>query len=129
MHVFKHGKWDLSELVKDPYSSAFSRRLHEIDLKVKSFQKNKKILGPKIFDKKFLSLLRSLEEITEKFSIVSGYASLEYSTDTQSDKATALLMNMRRFSSEIENRTLFFDTCWKKKSDKKNVKRLMQYAD
>src|SRR2546426_990791 len=128
MHVFKHGKWDLSEPVKDPYSSAFSRRLHEIDLKVKSFQKNKKILGPKIFENKFLSLLRSLEEITEKFSIVSGYASLEYSTDTQSDKATALLMKMRRFGSEIENRTLFFDQWWKKEIDEKNAQRLMQSA-
>ena len=128
MRVFKHGKWDLSELVKDPYSSAFSRRLHEIDLKVKSFQKNKKILGPKIFEKQFLSLLRSLEEITEKFSIVSGYASLEYSTDTQSDKATALLMKMRRFGSEIENRALFFDQWWKKEIDEKNAQRLMQSA-
>ena len=128
MHVFKHGKWDLSELVKDPYSSAFNRRLQEIDLKVKSFQKNKKILGPKIFEKTFLSLLRSLEEITEKFSILSGYASLEYSTDTQSDKATALLMKMRRFGSDIENRTLFFDQWWKKEIDEKNAQRLMQSA-
>ena len=128
MHVFKHGKWDLSELVKDPYSSAFNRRLQEIDLKVKSFQKNKKILGPKIFEKTFLSLLRSLEEITEKFSILSAYASLEYSTDTQSDKATALLMKMRRFGSEIENRTLFFDQWWKKEIDEKNAQRLMQSA-
>src|SRR5437879_12353566 len=125
MHVFKHGKWDLSELVKDPYSSAFNRRLQEIDLKVKSFQKNKKILGPKIFEKQFLSLLRSLEEITEKFSILSGYASLEYSTDTQSDKATALLMKMRRFGSEIENRTLCLTQWWNKELEATSVQRLM----
>ncbi|TLX85045.1 MAG: M3 family oligoendopeptidase [Thaumarchaeota archaeon] len=126
MRVFRQGRWDLSGLVKDPYSPAFNKTLYEIELKVRSFEKNKKSLGPKISERKFLSLLRSLEDITEKFSIVSGYASLEYSSDTQSDKATSLLMKMRKFSAEIENHTLFFDQWWKKQIDEKNAQRLMK---
>lgn len=126
MKVFKDGEWDLSELVKDSESPAFSKKLRNIESQVKKFEKSKKDLSPKISEKKFNSLLHDLEKITEKFSIVSGYASLEYSADTQSDKATSLFTKMRKFGAQIENRTLFFDQWWKKQLDEKNAQRLMK---
>lgn len=126
MKVFKDGEWDLSELVKDSESPAFSKKLRNIESQVKKFEKSKKDLSPKISEKKFNSLLHDLEKITEKFSIVSGYASLGYSADTQSDKATSLLTKMRKFGAQIENRTLFFDQWWKKQLDEKNAQRLMK---
>ena len=126
MQVLREGKWDLSELVRDPESPIFSRRLKEIETQVRKFEKNKAILKPNISEKKFLSLLHTLENITEKFSILSGYASLEYSADTQSDKATSLLSKMRKFGAQIENQTLFFDQWWKKQLDDKNAQRLMK---
>jgi oligoendopeptidase F len=128
MPIFKQGKWNLNELVTDPRSPSFKKRLGEIDSKVKTFEKNKKALRPSISETKFFSILRNLEEITEKFSIVFGYSSLEYSSDTQSDEATSLLTGMRKMGAEIENRTLFFDQWWKKQIDEKNAKRLMQYS-
>ncbi|MGI0092468.1 MAG: M3 family oligoendopeptidase, partial [Nitrosotalea sp.] len=88
MQLFREEKWDLSELVKDPDSPQFTKRLEAIQKDVKNFEKNKKILKPTISEKKFMSMLHTLEEITEQFGRVSGYASLEYSSDTQSDKAT-----------------------------------------
>src|SRR6267378_2122723 len=63
---------------------------------------------------------------SEKFSKVSGYASLEYSADTQSDEATSLLTRMTKLGSQIENRTLYFDQWWKKHLDKKNADRLIK---
>jgi oligoendopeptidase F len=126
MQVFKQGKWDLSQLVKDPESPQFTNQIRYIESRVKMFEKNKKILSPKISENKFNALLHDLEEITEKFSIVSGYASLEYSLDTQSDKATSLLIRMRKLGAEMENRTLFFDQWWKKQLDEKNAQRLMK---
>jgi oligoendopeptidase F len=129
MQTFKQGKWNLSELVTDPYSPLFKRKLEEIEFKVRSFEKNKNSLSPIISEKKFFSMLHSLEEIIEKFSIVSGYASLEYSSDTQSDKTTSLLTRMRKFGADIDNKTLFFDQWWKKQLDEKNARRLMQNAD
>jgi oligoendopeptidase F len=128
MQFFKQRKWNLSELVTDPRSPSFKKRLREIDSKVEKFEKNKNALRPSISENKFLSILRKMEEITEKFSIVSGYASLEYSSDTQSDEATSLLTRMRKFGAEMENRTLFFDQWWKKQIDEKNAKRLMQHS-
>jgi len=125
MQVFKEGKWNLSELVKDPKSPSFNVRLKEIEQSVKTFQKNKKLLKANLSENKFLAMLHSLETITEKFSIISGYASLEYSSDTQSDEATSLLSKMRKFGAQIENQTLFFDQWWKKQIDDKNANRLM----
>ncbi len=126
MQVFKQGKWDLSDLVKDPESSKFTNQIRYIESRVNVFTKNKKILSPNITEKKFNSLLHDLEEITEKFSVVSGYASLEYSSDTQSDKATSLLTRMRKFGADMENKTLFFDQWWKKQLDERNAQRLMK---
>lgn len=126
MHAFKLDKWNLNELVTNPYSASFTKKLEHIESRVKDFEKNKKKLSSKITEKKFLGLLEALEEITERFSVVSGYASLEYSSDTQSDKITSLLTKMRKMGAEIDNRTLFFDQWWKKQIDEKNATRLMQ---
>jgi len=128
MSTFKQGKWNLSELVDYPDSPSFKKRLNEIDSKVKKFEINRKVLHHSISEKKFLSIIHTLEEISEKFSTISGYASLEYSADTQSDKATSLLTRMGKLGSEIENRTLFFDQWWKKQIDERNSKRLMLNA-
>ena len=126
MPTFKQRKWNLSELVDYPESPSFKKRLQEIESKVKKFETTRKTLNPDISEKKFVSILHALEEISEKFSTISGYASLEYSADTQSDKATSLLTRMGKIGSEIENRTLFFDQWWKKQVDEKNSKRLMK---
>lgn len=128
MPTFKQGKWNINELVDDPNLPAFKKRLYNIESKVKEFEKTRKVLTPNISEKKFLSSLHALEEISEKFSVISGYASLRYSADTQSDEATSLLTKMRKFGAEIDNHTLFFDQWWKKKIDEQNSKRLMQNA-
>jgi oligoendopeptidase F len=99
-----------------------------IENKVKKFEKNKSHLKPTISSQKFFGILKNLEELSENISIVGGYASLAYSADTQSDEATTLLTRMTKLSSEIENRTLFFDQWWKKQIDQKNASRLMQSA-
>lgn len=128
MRRFAPRKWDLAELVTDPDSPSFRNKLKEIESLVGSFEKNKARLLPGISEKQFLGMLRSLEEIIEKFSRVSGYASLEYSSDTQSDKTTSLLTRMRKMGSEIDNRTLFFDQWWKKHLDDRNAERLLRVA-
>src|SRR5574337_1779391 len=101
MQVFKEEKWDLSELVKDPESPQFAKRLEAIKKDVKNFEKNKKILKPTISERKFMSMLHALEDIREKSHMVSGYASLEYAANTQSDKATSLSSRMRKFGAQI----------------------------
>lgn len=128
MQVYKQGRWNLDELVTDINSAQFKKKIKEIDSLVTKFENNRNLLENNITEKKFMVMLHELEVITEKFSIVSGYASLEYSSDTQSDIATSLLTRMRKMGADIENRTLFFDQWWKKQIDEKNAKRLIKNA-
>jgi oligoendopeptidase F len=78
--------------------------------------------------KDFFKIIKNIEEISELGSKVTGYASLLYAADTQSDEATSLVTRMAKLGSQIDNKTLFFDLWWKRKIDEKNAQRLMKDA-
>ena len=122
------GKWNLDELIKNPNRTVIDKKLAKIESNAKRFEKIKKSLNPKISSGKLLRLLRDIENITEKSSVIGGYASLRYSENTQSDEATSLLTRITKFGSDIENRLLFFDLWWKKQVDEKNARRLIKSA-
>jgi len=126
MSSFQLGKWDLSELAKDPKSKAFQNQILELEKDAASFEKIKQKLNPKMSSKEFLKIISQVEEISEKMSRIGGYASLSYSADTQSDEATSLMMRMSKLGSEISNKILFFDLWWKTQVDEKNAKRLIK---
>ena len=126
MTRYELGKWNLTELVKNPTREVIDKKLAKLENAAKRFQNSKKSLNPKIPSTRFLKLLSDIEKMTEKSSVIGGYASLCYSENTQSDEATSLLTRITKFSSDIENRLLFFDLWWKKQIDEKNAKRLMK---
>jgi len=128
MTEYKLGKWDLSELAKDPKSPAFQKQILELEEQSEKFEKIKSKLDPKMSSEKFMNILHQVEEISEKMSKIGGYASLSYSSDTQSDEATSLMTKMSKLGSEISNKILFFDLWWKTQVDDKNAKRLMKNA-
>ncbi len=94
MVEYQLGKWDLSELAKNPKSQAFQKQIKELENQAKKFEKIKLKLDPKMSSKKFMSILQDVEKISEKMSKIGGYASLSYSSDTQSDEATSLMTKM-----------------------------------
>jgi len=126
--MVKHelGKWNLDELAKNPNRKSIDKTLAGIESDAKRFERIKKSLNPNISSGKFLKLIGNIENITEKSSVIGGYASLRYSENTQSDEATALLTRIRKFGSDIENRLLFFDLWWKRQVDEKNANRLIK---
>ena len=126
MTKYTLSKWSLDDLLKNPTRSTFDKKLAELNNYAKEVEKQKKFLNKKITSKKFLDLIHKIEHITEKSSIIGGYASLQYSENTQSDEATSLLTRISQFGSEIENRLLFFDLWWKKQIDEKNARRLIK---
>ena len=128
MAQYELGKWNLDELAKNPNRKIIDKKLAKIESDAKKFERIKKSLNPKVSSEKFLKLLHDVENITEKSSVIGGYASLRYSEDTQSDEATALLTRISKFGSDIENRLLFFDLWWKKQVDEKNARRLIKSA-
>ncbi|MGI9565644.1 MAG: M3 family oligoendopeptidase [Nitrosopumilus sp.] len=126
MTEYQLGQWNLSELTKNPKSPQFQKQIQELERQAKKFEKIKSRLNPKISSKNFKDILQEVEEISEKMSKIGGYASLSYSSDTQSDEATSLLTKISKLGSEISNKILFFDLWWKTQVDEKNAKRLMK---
>ena len=119
MSQYQLGTWDLSELAKNPKSPAFQKQIKELESQAKKFEKIKSKLDPKMSSKKFMEMLNQVEEISEKMSKIGGYASLSYSSDTQSDEATSLMTRMSKLGSVISNKILFFDLWWKTQVDEK----------
>lgn len=128
MSQYQLGMWNLSELAKNPKSSAFQKQIKELENQAEKFEKIKSKLDPKMSSKKFMEILSQVEEISEKMSKIGGYASLSYSSDTQSDEATSLMTRMSKLGSDISNKILFFDLWWKTQVDEKNAKRLIKDA-
>jgi len=128
MSEYQLGKWDLSELVKNQKSPAFEKQIQVLEKQALKFEKIKSKLSPKMPSKQFMNILHQIEEISENMSKIGGYASLAYSSDTQSDEATSLMTKMSKLGSEISNKILFFDLWWKTQVDEKNAKRLMKNA-
>ena len=128
MVEYQLGEWDLSELAKNPKSPAFQKQIQELEKQAKKFEKIKSNLEPKMSSQRFMGILQEVEKISEKMSKIGGYASLSYSSDTQSDEATSLMTKMSKLGSEISNKILFFDLWWKVQVDEKNAKRLMKDA-
>ena len=126
MSEFQLGGWDLSELAKNPKSVAFQKQIQELEKQAIKFEKIKSKLKPKITSKEFKDILQQVEKISENMSKIGGYASLSYSSDTQSDEATSLMTKISKLGSEISNKILFFDLWWKTQVDEKNAKRLME---
>lgn len=126
--MYKQAKWDLTELASDHKSPEFARQISRLEGKVKDFEKIKALLKSTIPSKDFFKIIKKIEEMSEDASKLGGYASLLYSSDTQSDEATSLLTKMSKLGSEIENKTLFFDLWWKQKIDEKNAVRLIRDA-
>ena len=128
MAEYQLGKWNLSELSKNPKSPEFQKQIQGLEKQAIRFEKIKSKLDPKMSSKKFMDILTEVENISENMSKIGGYASLSYSSDTQSDEATSLLTKMSKLGSDISNKILFFDLWWKTQVDDKNAKRLMKDA-
>ena len=128
MTKYVAGKWDLSGLVPNPKTPAFTKQIQALEKKSKQFANIKSSLKPKISSKKFFEILHKIEDIDEKMSIIGGYSSLAYAADTQSDEATSLLTKMNKLGADISNQILFFDLWWKRSIDEKNAKRLIREA-
>ncbi len=123
--AMKVGRWNLADLVKDPSSEEFGSFLRSIEEQLAQFEKSRQILRPDISPAEFEGLIHTLEDISEKISIASGYAHLRYYADTSSNEASALVIKMEKMASDIGNRTLFFDLWFKRQLDDENANRLI----
>jgi oligoendopeptidase F len=122
----KIGSWKLDDLVKDPTEKEFQDFLESITTKVAQLERRRGELSNSISEVEFENFVHSIEEISEKVSMASGYAHLSYAADTSSNERAALQTRMATFGSNIANRLLFFDLWYKKELDEENAQRLIE---
>ncbi len=126
LFVPKLGTWKLNDLIKDPTGSKLQEFLESIAMQVTQLESRRKDLHDKISTVEFENLLHSIEEISEKVNIASGYAHLNYAADTSSNERAALVTKMAMFGSNIANRLLFFDLWFKKEVGEETAQRLIE---
>ena len=124
--VPKIGSWKLDDLVKDPTEKEFQEFLESIATKVTELERRRGDLHNSVSTVEFEYFLHSIEEISEKVNIASGYAHLSYAADTSSNERAALVTKMATFGSNMANRLLFFDLWFKKEVDEENAQRLIE---
>lgn len=124
--ALKVGRWNLGDLVEDPTGAEFKDLLKAIETQLADFEAKRKSLHSGMSHDDFENIIHELESISEKVSIASGYAHLLYYADTSSSGASALVTRMEKMTSDVSNRTLFFDLWFKKGIDDNNAIRLIE---
>ena len=119
------GPWDLSDLIRDPRSKEFEEFVKSIEQKVSIIENKRNNLSNDLKEVDFQSIFYSIEDVSEKVSIIDGFAHLKYSADTSSNDAASLLTRMDLMAADIANRLLFFDLWFRKELDEDNAKRLI----
>ncbi|MDA8018217.1 MAG: M3 family oligoendopeptidase [Thermoanaerobaculia bacterium] len=105
--------WDLSELLPDATEPTVAQRLEEIESLVQELESAREELKVDMEPARFHELLGRFEFLLERLDLVAGYASLWFSSDTQSSTAVAFRNRIRQTLTQLHNRVLFFTLWWK----------------
>ena len=122
------GRWRLNDLI-DNKKNTSQIYLKQISNGVKKFEKSKKFLNNSITIQKFSEIINQVENISEKLNRVMGHAHLQYCTDTNSNKYSALVTEMELLGTDISNKLLIFDIWFKNILNENVAKKLIQNID
>ncbi len=118
------GPWNLSDLLPEASEAAVQERLAALESDVQAFEGLREELSPEMEPARLVEILRLYERIVEELHILAGYAHLWFSADTQSSQALAMRNRMQQWSTQVRNRTLFFELWWKGLSDEQAARLL-----
>lgn len=122
------GRWRLNDLI-DNKKNTSQIYLEQISNEVKKFEKSKKFLNDSITIQKFSNIMNLVENISEKLNRVMGHAHLQYCTNTNSNKYSALVTEMELLGTDISNKLLIFDIWFKNILNENVAKKLIQNID
>ena len=109
--------WDLSELVPDTSEAVIQARLGALDTRVQNFVVQRDQLNPEMEPELLINMMGEYEALVEQIYLLSAYGGLWFSADTQSSAALTYRNRIQQVTTEIQNRTLFFDLWWKALND------------
>lgn len=110
-------KWSLSPLFPAQDSLEMEAAFTDLDKMVADFENHREGLSPEISQDVFMDMIRELEAINRLAYRIYGFASLNFSADTQNQAVQAFLARVDQFMAGLQNRTLFFSLWWKDLED------------
>jgi oligoendopeptidase F len=113
--------WNLSELLPEPTEAILRERLTELESKVQAFVAVRDDLDPEMEPEQLLNIMGQYEDLIETIFKLGAYGSLWFSSDTQSSDALTYRNRLQQVSTDVQNRTLFFDLWWKGLDDDEAV--------
>jgi oligoendopeptidase F len=123
--TLRTGKWNLTDLIQNSSGTQVEELVSDIKSNVASIENKRSLLRSEIRVEEFLEMLHTIEEISEKLTVLAGFAHLQYYSNTMSNEAAAFVTRIDKFSSEIENRIVFLDLWFKQELDEVNAERLI----
>ncbi len=124
---FSQTDWSLADLFPSPDGVEMQAAFDALESQVTNFEGLRPQLTTDIPSPDFLAIVRQLETITYEAHLVSSYAGLWFSQDTQNQAAQGLVARVDQFMASLKNRTLFFELWWKGLADD-DAERLMAKA-
>jgi oligoendopeptidase F len=105
--------WDLSEMLPAASEEVIARRFAELEAALQEFEALRPGLAAGITPPQLLAILRRHEDVSERTSILSNYASLWFYSDTGNQEAITFRNRVRQAVTAATNRILFFSLWWK----------------
>jgi len=99
--------------------------LIDLESRVKVFEEIRQSLNDEIGKAEFMEIIQQLEGITSLAYRIHGFASLQFSADTQDEAALAFMAKIDQVMAEMQNRVLFFSLWWKD-MENEQAERLME---
>lgn len=121
----KTTRWSLNDLLAEPVDQSLADIFSKLEQAVVEFETERESLTPDISSSDFARLLQLLGSINSLQGRVAGYASLQFSEDTQNPDALNLRDRVDDVLTETGNRLLFFET-WFKELSEESARRLME---
>lgn len=109
--------WDLSELLPDPSDAIVRERIAAMEGRVSELESARPRLAADMDPEELLDFVRRYEAILGQMDRLGGYASLWFSSNTQSSEAVGFRNRVRQVLTRLHNRVLFFPLWWKSLED------------
>ena len=116
--------WDLTELAGGGSPEAIESRFAELEAAVAAFETHRGALTSTIEPTTLLAILTDYESIIARTLVLDSYASLWFSSDTQSQAALSFQSHVQQALVATSNRILFFEIWWKGLSDEETARLL-----
>ncbi len=123
--LYELGPWSLEDLYEFSESPEMQQALADLESRVRAFEEIRPSLKDEIGKDDFMGIVLQLEGITSLAYRIHGFASLQFSADTQDEGALAFMAKIDQRMAEMQNRALFFSLWWKDLDDEE-AERLME---